>query len=170
MTNNKKQTEPVHSTHKIVGGVNYCINDILSYLAKELDVPALIPCLGSEKYVTVLLFFSFVSLCFKKLILFINFCRYTSGVVVFGIDDKVCQQIEMAKNRTYGKHRKYWVVTIRIPNEIKGKHRLGITLKTSVLGGRKVHLFLHVCMFSMYEVTFTEVTYAFSACYFNSVD
>lgn len=54
MINNNKQTEPIYSTHKIVGEVNYSIQDTLSYLAKELDVPVLIPCLGSEKYITFL--------------------------------------------------------------------------------------------------------------------
>lgn len=39
--------------HKIVGAVDYSINDALPYLAKELDVPVLIPCMGSEKCVNI---------------------------------------------------------------------------------------------------------------------
>lgn len=39
--------------HKIVGAVDYAINDALPYLAKELDVPVLIPCMGSEKCVNI---------------------------------------------------------------------------------------------------------------------
>lgn len=103
--------QPQQLTHKIVGAVNYSIQDVLPYLAKELDVPILIPCFGSE--------------------------RYTSGVYVFGINDKVCQQIETARQRTLGKSRKYWLVTIRVPNEIKGNYRLAMILKKSVLGHKK---------------------------------
>lgn len=61
-------------------------------------------------------------------------------MLVFGINDKVCQQIELAKKRTYGKCKKYWVVTTKVPNDIKGKYHLGMMLKKSVLGEKKVHL------------------------------
>lgn len=97
--------------HKIVGAVDYAVEDTLPYLAKELDVPILIPCLGAEKYM--------------------------SGVYVFGINDQVCQQLAIARNRTYGKYRKYWAITSRVPNEIKGKYHLAMILKTSVLGDKK---------------------------------
>lgn len=43
--------QPQQLTHKIVGAVNYSIQDVLPYLAKELDVPILIPCFGSERYI-----------------------------------------------------------------------------------------------------------------------
>lgn len=39
--------------HKIVNPVNYSINDVLPYLAKKLDVPTLIPFMGSEKCVYI---------------------------------------------------------------------------------------------------------------------
>ncbi|KMQ97959.1 rna pseudouridylate synthase domain-containing protein 4-like protein [Lasius niger] len=98
--------------HKIVGAVDYAINDSLPYLAKELDVPVLIPCMGSEKYMT--------------------------GVYVFGINDDACKQIDEARRRfQIGKYRKYWAVTIRVPNEIKGKYHLGMTLQKSSLGTKK---------------------------------
>ncbi|KYN08111.1 PREDICTED: RNA pseudouridylate synthase domain-containing protein 4-like [Cyphomyrmex costatus] len=102
---------PLHLHHKIVGAKDYTLNDILPYLAKELDVPMLIPCLGSEKYM--------------------------SGIYVFGINNEVCHQINLAAKRTRGKYRKYWVVTTRVPNEIKGKHHLGMILKVSALGDKK---------------------------------
>jgi hypothetical protein len=63
-----------------------------------------------------------------------------SGVYVFGINDTVCGQLEIARNRTYGKYRKYWAITSRIPNEIKGKYHLAMILKTSVLGDKKVYV------------------------------
>lgn len=63
-----------------------------------------------------------------------------SGVYVFGINDKVCQQIDIARRRIEGKSRKIWAVTIRVPNEIKGRHRVAMMLKTSVLGDKKVRL------------------------------
>lgn len=106
---NNRQNQ--HHHHKIVGAVDYCVEETLPYLAKELDVPILIPCSGAEKYM--------------------------SGVYVFGINDKVCQQINIAKRRTEGKSRKIWAVTIRVPNEIKGKHHVAMKLKTSVLGDKK---------------------------------
>lgn len=52
--------QPQHFNHKIVGAVNYSIQDTLPYLAKELDVPILIPCLGSEKYILLLHLSSFL--------------------------------------------------------------------------------------------------------------
>lgn len=71
-----------------------------------------------------------------------------TGVYVFGINDDACNQIEKAKRRfQMGKYRKYWAVTIRVPNEIKGKYHLGMTLQKSSLGTKKVHLFL--CIHSM---------------------
>lgn len=98
--------------HMIVGEVNYSIKDVLLYLAKELDVPQLIPCTGAEKYMT--------------------------GIYVFGTDDKVCKQVDKAKKRiSHGLYRKYWVVTTRVPNTISGKHHLAMTLKTSPKGGKK---------------------------------
>lgn len=102
----------VKSCHKIVDAVNYSIHDVLPYLAKELDVPVLIPYMGSERYMT--------------------------GVYVFGINDDACHQIEMARRRfQMGKYRKYWAITTRVPNDIKGKHHLGITLQKSSLGNKK---------------------------------
>ncbi|TGZ49337.1 pseudouridylate synthase RPUSD4, mitochondrial [Temnothorax longispinosus] len=106
-----KTNRRLQLTHKIVGAVNYSVQDTLPYLAKELDVPILIPCLGAEKYM--------------------------SGVYVFGINDKVCRQIEIARNRTAGKYKRYWAVTIRVPNEIKGKYHLAMILKKSTLGDKK---------------------------------
>ncbi|KAL6254389.1 hypothetical protein P5V15_014437 [Pogonomyrmex californicus] len=106
-----KSNKVIHSNYKIVGAVDYTIKDVLPYLAKELNVPILIPCLGSEKYM--------------------------SGVYIFGINDNVCNQIELAKRRTNGKYKKYWTVTIRVPNEIKGNYHLAMMLKSSVLGDKK---------------------------------
>ncbi|XP_029167521.1 mitochondrial RNA pseudouridine synthase RPUSD4-like [Nylanderia fulva] len=98
--------------HKIVGAVDYSVYNVLPYLAKELDVPALIPCMGAEKYMT--------------------------GIYVFGINNDACEQIEKARRRfQMGKFRKYWVVTSRVPHEIKGKYRLGMTLQKSALGTKK---------------------------------
>ncbi|XP_018302761.1 RNA pseudouridylate synthase domain-containing protein 4 [Mycetomoellerius zeteki] len=108
----KPDTKPhLFSYHKIVGAVDYSINDTLSYLAKELDVPTLIPCLGAEKYV--------------------------SGVYIFGINEKVCHQLELSRRRTQGKYKKYWAITTRVPNEIKGKYRLAMILKMSALRDKK---------------------------------
>ncbi|XP_011703224.1 PREDICTED: RNA pseudouridylate synthase domain-containing protein 4-like [Wasmannia auropunctata] len=98
-------------THKIVGALDYTVTDALPYLKSELNVPDLIPCLGSEMYM--------------------------SGVYIFGINEKIVEQLKTARHRTQGKYRKYWVVTIRVPNEIKGNYRLAMTLKKSVLGEKK---------------------------------
>lgn len=123
-----------------MGKVNYTIGDILPYLAQKLDVPILIPCLGSEKY--IILQSSFFSFPFKNLFYFTTiFFRYVSGVYIFGVNEKVCEQIELARQRTLGKYRKYWAITIRVTQEIKGKYRLGMMLKTSELGDKKVYLF-----------------------------
>lgn len=72
-----------------------------------------------------------------------------TGLYVFGINDDACQQIEKARRRfQMGKYRKYWAVTTRVPNDIKGKYRLGMTLQKSSLGTKKVHLSL--CTHSNY--------------------
>lgn len=63
-----------------------------------------------------------------------------SGVYVFGINDKVCQQIEIARQRTYGKSMKYWVITTRVPNEIEGQYKLAMLQKCE-LGQKKVYLY-----------------------------
>lgn len=47
----------VKTCHKIVNAVNYSIHDVMPYLAKELDVPTLIPFMGAEKYVYISFFF-----------------------------------------------------------------------------------------------------------------
>ncbi|KYN28389.1 PREDICTED: RNA pseudouridylate synthase domain-containing protein 4-like [Trachymyrmex cornetzi] len=101
----------LHLYHKIAGAANYSINDVLPYLAKELDVPMLIPSFGAEKY--------------------------TSGVYIFGINEKVCYQLDLSRRRNQGRYKKYWVVTTRVPNEIKGKHHLAMILKKSALGDKK---------------------------------
>ncbi|KAL0124364.1 hypothetical protein PUN28_006293 [Cardiocondyla obscurior] len=107
----KPNTNLETPAYTIVGAVNYSLQDALPYLAKELDVPILIPCLGTDKYM--------------------------SGVYVFGTSDEVCKNIELGRRRTYGKYRKYWVVTTRVPNEIQGKYHLGIAQKKSELGNQK---------------------------------
>lgn len=72
-----------------------------------------------------------------------------TGLYVFGINDDACQQIEKARRRfQMGKYRKYWAITTRVPNDIKGKYRLGMTLQKSSLGAKKVHLSL--CIHSNY--------------------
>lgn len=53
----------------IVGEVNYSIENVLPYLAKELDVPQLIPCMGAEKYIEfIFLFFLLFNFCHKLLV------------------------------------------------------------------------------------------------------
>lgn len=52
---------PFYRGHNIVGAVNYVVKDVLPYLAKELDVPTLMPVCGSEMYIILPpLFFSFL--------------------------------------------------------------------------------------------------------------
>ncbi|XP_011262875.1 mitochondrial RNA pseudouridine synthase Rpusd4 isoform X2 [Camponotus floridanus] len=98
--------------HKIVNPVNYSVHDVLPHLAKELDVPALIPSMGSEKYMT--------------------------GIYIFGINDNVCQQLEKARRRFHThKFRKYWAITTRVSNEIKGNYNLAMILQKSSLGIKK---------------------------------
>lgn len=71
-----------------------------------------------------------------------------TGLYIFGINDATHQQIEKARRRfQMGKYRKYWVITIRVPNEIKGKYHLGMTLQKSSLGTKKVNLSL--CTYSI---------------------
>ncbi|KYM78286.1 RNA pseudouridylate synthase domain-containing protein 4 [Atta colombica] len=101
----------LHSHHKIVGAADYSLNDVLPYLAKELNVPMLIPSFGAEKYM--------------------------SGVYIFGINEKVYHQLELSRRRSQGIYRKYWAVTTRVPNEIKGKHHLAVVLKISASGVKK---------------------------------
>lgn len=61
-----------------------------------------------------------------------------TGVLVFGTDDKVCQQIDKARKRVArGMYRKYWVVTSRVPKSNSGNHHLAIVLETS-RGDKKV--------------------------------
>lgn len=52
-----KEDVPTKKNHKIVGEVNYSIQDIMPFLTKELDVPALIPCIGAEKYTEYIHFY-----------------------------------------------------------------------------------------------------------------
>lgn len=62
-----------------------------------------------------------------------------TGLYVFGINDNACQQVEMARRRfQMGKYRKYWTVTTRVPNDIKGKYHLGMILQKSSSGNKKV--------------------------------
>ncbi|XP_018338691.1 PREDICTED: RNA pseudouridylate synthase domain-containing protein 4-like isoform X2 [Trachymyrmex septentrionalis] len=108
----KKNIKPaLHLNHKIVGAADYSLNDALPYLAEKLDVPMLMPFYIAEKYM--------------------------SGVCLFGINKNVCRQLELARRRTQGKYSKYWLVTTRVPNEIKGKHRFGMILETSAAGSKK---------------------------------
>lgn len=78
-----------------------------------------------------------------------------TGIYVFGINDNVCQQLEKARRRfqTY-KLRKYWAITTRVSNEIKGKYNLAMTLQKSSLGIKKVHL-------SMFYICYVQINYAF---------
>ncbi|XP_070163935.1 pseudouridylate synthase RPUSD4, mitochondrial [Polyergus mexicanus] len=109
---NKNGNLSIKNCHKIVDAVNYSVHDVLPYLARELDVPTLIPCMGSEKYMT--------------------------GLYVFGINDDACQHIEKARRRfQMGKYKKYWAITTRVPNDIKGKYHLGMILQKSSLGAKK---------------------------------
>lgn len=55
---NKPNVQYTQLTHKIVRPTNFSVQDTLPYLAKELDVPILIPCFGSEKYIICFLSFS----------------------------------------------------------------------------------------------------------------
>ncbi|XP_050452146.1 pseudouridylate synthase RPUSD4, mitochondrial-like [Cataglyphis hispanica] len=108
----KEKNADLKNYHKIVDAVDYSISDVLPYLAKQLDVPTLIPCMGSEKFMT--------------------------GLYVFGINDDACQQVEKARRRfQMGKYRKYWAITTRVPSDIKGKYHLGMILQESSLGMKK---------------------------------
>lgn len=51
--NKKTDGDFLNSCHKIVNAVNYSIYDVMPYLTKELDVPALIPFMGAEKCINV---------------------------------------------------------------------------------------------------------------------
>lgn len=55
--NPSEEDVPVKKIHKIVNAANYSIQNVLPFMAKELDVPALIPCTGAEKYIKYLVFF-----------------------------------------------------------------------------------------------------------------
>lgn len=74
-----------------------------------------------------------------------------TGIYVFGINDNVCQQLEKVRRRfqTY-KPRKYWAITTRVSNEIKGKYNLAMTLQKSSLGIKKVQL-------SMFYIRYVQI-------------
>ncbi|KAL6439060.1 hypothetical protein ACFW04_003805 [Cataglyphis niger] len=64
--------------------------------------------------------------------------KFMTGIYVFGINDDACKQVEMAKRRfQMNKYRKYWAITTRVPNDIKGKYHLGMMLQKSSLGMKK---------------------------------
>lgn len=64
-----------------------------------------------------------------------------TGIYVFGINDNACQQLEKARRRfQMNKFRKYWTITTRVSNEIKGKYNLAMVLQKSSLGIKKVCL------------------------------
>lgn len=51
--NKTTNADSLKCCHKIVNAVNYSIHDVIPYLTKELDVPALIPFMGAEKCINV---------------------------------------------------------------------------------------------------------------------
>ncbi|XP_025156532.1 mitochondrial RNA pseudouridine synthase Rpusd4 isoform X2 [Harpegnathos saltator] len=110
---------PIKQCHHIVKAVDYSIENVLPHIAKELDVPALIPCIGAEKYM--------------------------SGVYVFAINNDVVKQVMKARTQaTYAqKFRKYWGITIRVPNEIKGSYYLAMKLEQSQSGNKKPIFITH---------------------------
>ncbi|XP_014481888.1 PREDICTED: RNA pseudouridylate synthase domain-containing protein 4-like [Dinoponera quadriceps] len=110
---------PSMQSHKIANASNYSIESVLPYITKELDVPALIPCSGAEKYM--------------------------SGTYVFAINDDVVKQVMKAKLRAthFNKFTKYWGITIRLPHEIKGSYRLAMILKKSEYGVKKPIFMTH---------------------------
>jgi len=67
-----------------------------------------------------------------------------SGVYIFGINEKVCHQLELSRRRTQGMYKKYWAVTTRVPNESKGKYHLAVVLKISASGVKKVYLHIYI--------------------------
>lgn len=74
-----------------------------------------------------------------------------TGIYIFGINDNTCQQLEKARRQfQVRKFRKYWAVTTRVSNEIKGKYNLAMTLRKSSLGIKKVHL--SICTYAMYKL------------------
>lgn len=126
----------VRQTHKIVGAVDYSIETVLPYIAKELDIPNLIPCIGAEKYIKKKFFFTNK---FRYKLIFL-FDRYMTGVYVFAINEDIAKQIIHARTIAthFRKFRKYWGITIRVPNEIKGSYRLAMKLETFRSKSKKV--------------------------------
>jgi hypothetical protein len=64
---NSKNIDFTNNCHKIVKMANYNIEQILPYLAKELDVSRLIPCTGSEKSVQVPIPVTLLQKCYSFL-------------------------------------------------------------------------------------------------------
>ncbi|EZA49789.1 hypothetical protein DMN91_003387 [Ooceraea biroi] len=99
----RESSDPsIKSCHNIVGAVDYSLETVLPYLAKQLDVPTLIPCTGSE--------------------------RYMSGVYIFGTNPSVSNEVEFAQRRAMHmkKFNTYWVITSRVPSTLKGQYHLGM--------------------------------------------
>jgi len=143
---NSNIVEP-NTCHKIVKMTDYNVECVLPHLRKELDVPKLIPCTGSEKSVQV----SILVIPFQKCYFFITFLfifpsdRFMTGAYIFGTSNKACEDINMALKRAIHmkQFKKYWAITIRVPNILKGNYHLGMRLQVSPQGNKKV-LFLHI--------------------------
>lgn len=92
-----------------------------------------------------------------------------SGVYVFAINNNIAQQITQARIRAthFRKFRKYWAITTRVPNEIKGSYRLALKLETSIHGKKKVGS-LSVYKYFTQEYPSKQHVYV-SACFCNKM-
>jgi len=68
-----------------------------------------------------------------------------TGTYIFGTSKEVCEDITLAQKRAIHmkQFKKYWAITTRVPNVLKGQYHLGMRLRESPEGNKKV-LFLYI--------------------------
>ncbi|XP_066595692.1 pseudouridylate synthase RPUSD4, mitochondrial-like [Prorops nasuta] len=60
--------------------------------------------------------------------------KYSSGIVILVANENVLKQLEISRRKISGRNilaKTYWIVTTRVPNDIKGKQRVSLELKRS---------------------------------------
>jgi hypothetical protein len=76
---------------------------------------------------------------FTFLLIFLS-DRFMTGTYIFGTNKKACEDINLAQKRAIHmrQFKKYWAITTRVPNILKGQYHLAMRLKVSPEGNKKV--------------------------------
>ncbi|XP_076279676.1 pseudouridylate synthase RPUSD4, mitochondrial isoform X2 [Lasioglossum baleicum] len=89
----------------IPNAVEYTLDDALPYIAKKLNYSNLFIVRNPEKYMT--------------------------GVTLFAADPQIQDNVELALRRGNHFTKTYWVVTTMTPNQLKGREKLGLEMRSS---------------------------------------